>query len=182
MSLVLQSSGGGQITIQEPATASNFTATLPASTGTILTTGSPQSGGVIQVVQGTFGTLVSSSSSTFVDTGLTATITPKFATSRILCVVSMNGCAKDTNNNGLALQLLRNATVISNFVNTGGFTNSTATNRFGSCSTNFLDSPATTSATTYKVQFSAPQNTGNVYICIDGASSTSTITLMEIAS
>jgi hypothetical protein len=36
MSLVLQSSGGGQITIQEPATASNFTQTLPAATGTTL--------------------------------------------------------------------------------------------------------------------------------------------------
>jgi hypothetical protein len=38
MSLVLQSSGGGQITIQEPATASNFTATLPAATGTLVVT------------------------------------------------------------------------------------------------------------------------------------------------
>jgi hypothetical protein len=41
MSLVLQSSGGGQITIQEPATASNFTVTLPAADGTsILANGS----------------------------------------------------------------------------------------------------------------------------------------------
>ena len=39
MSLVLQSSGGGQITIQEPATASNFTQTLPAATGTVAVTG-----------------------------------------------------------------------------------------------------------------------------------------------
>ena len=35
MSLVLQSSGGGQITIQEPTTASNFTQTLPAATGDV---------------------------------------------------------------------------------------------------------------------------------------------------
>jgi hypothetical protein len=39
MCLVLQSSGGGQITIQEPTTASNFTATLPATTGTLVVTG-----------------------------------------------------------------------------------------------------------------------------------------------
>jgi hypothetical protein len=39
MSLVLQSSGGGQITIQEPATASNFTATLPTADGTIVVSG-----------------------------------------------------------------------------------------------------------------------------------------------
>ena len=39
MSLVLQSSGGGQITIQEPTTASNFTATIPAATGEVMVTG-----------------------------------------------------------------------------------------------------------------------------------------------
>jgi hypothetical protein len=39
MSLVLQSSGGGSITINEPATASNFTQTLPAATGTVMVSG-----------------------------------------------------------------------------------------------------------------------------------------------
>jgi hypothetical protein len=38
MSIVLQSSGGGSVTIAEPATASNFTQTLPATTGTIALT------------------------------------------------------------------------------------------------------------------------------------------------
>ena len=38
MSLKLNSSGGGSVTIQEPTTASDFTLTLPASTGTVLTT------------------------------------------------------------------------------------------------------------------------------------------------
>lgn len=39
MSIILQSSGGGQITLQEPATASNFTQSLPAVSGTVVTTG-----------------------------------------------------------------------------------------------------------------------------------------------
>jgi len=39
MSIVLQSSGGGSVTIQEPATASNLTATLPAATGQIMVSG-----------------------------------------------------------------------------------------------------------------------------------------------
>lgn len=39
MSIVLQSSGGGSITIAEPATASNFTQTLPAATGTVMVSG-----------------------------------------------------------------------------------------------------------------------------------------------
>ena len=39
MSIVLQSSGGGSVTIAEPATASNFTATLPAATGDVMVSG-----------------------------------------------------------------------------------------------------------------------------------------------
>jgi len=39
MSIILQSSGGGSVTIAEPATASNFTATLPAATGTVMVSG-----------------------------------------------------------------------------------------------------------------------------------------------
>jgi hypothetical protein len=39
MSLVLQSSAGGQITIQEPTTASNFTQTLPAASGEVMVSG-----------------------------------------------------------------------------------------------------------------------------------------------
>ncbi len=39
MSLILQSSGGGQITIQEPTTASNFTQTLPAASGEVMVSG-----------------------------------------------------------------------------------------------------------------------------------------------
>ena len=39
MSIILQSSGGGQITIQEPATASNFTQTLPAASGEVMVSG-----------------------------------------------------------------------------------------------------------------------------------------------
>ena len=38
MSIVLQSTGGGSVTIQEPSTASNFTQTLPAATGTVALT------------------------------------------------------------------------------------------------------------------------------------------------
>jgi hypothetical protein len=39
MSLVLQSTGGGSVSIVEPTTASNFTQTLPASTGTVMVSG-----------------------------------------------------------------------------------------------------------------------------------------------
>jgi hypothetical protein len=44
MSLVLQSSGGGSVTLQEPVTASNLTITVPAETGTMITTASTFAG------------------------------------------------------------------------------------------------------------------------------------------
>ena len=59
MSLVLQSSGGGSVTIAEPSTASNFTATLPAGTGTIAVQGA--SSNIVS------GTAVASTSGTSID-------------------------------------------------------------------------------------------------------------------
>ena len=51
---------------------------------------SPQSNTVLQVVQNEYSTQVSLSSTTYTDNGLTATITPKFSTSRILILISQN--------------------------------------------------------------------------------------------
>ena len=50
--------------------------------------GAPTGGGgsIIQVVQGTFGGQFSTTSTSLVDQGLTATITPKFSTSKILAI------------------------------------------------------------------------------------------------
>jgi len=56
MSLVLQSSGGGQVTIQEPTTASNFTQTLPAATGDVMVSGNMPA---FSAYQGTSQTLTS---------------------------------------------------------------------------------------------------------------------------
>jgi hypothetical protein len=62
MSIVLQSSGGGSVTIQEPTTASNFTTTLPASDGTVMVSGNMptfsayySSGSPQSFTNGTFG-------------------------------------------------------------------------------------------------------------------------------
>ena len=179
MSIVLQSSGGGSVTIVEPTTASNFTQTLPASTGTVITTGSPQSGSVIQVVNATYGTTVTSTNSTNVDTGLTATITPLFANSKILVLASQNGLAK-INNTYMQLLLFRGATQLATFGNAIAYTNSTADNRVGGASLSYLDSPATTSAITYKTQFNSQTNASSV--TVQDNYGLSTITLMEISA
>jgi hypothetical protein len=177
--LILSGSTSGSVTLSSPAVSGTTTLTLPVANGTIITTGSPQSGGVIQVVNATYSTQTSTTTNTYIDTGLTATITPKFSTSKILVIVDVSDVGKDTNNTYVSLRLLRGATSILTFTNQAAWTNSGASNDVGSCSANYLDSPATTSATTYKVQFNSVQNNANAYVMI--SNSTSTITLMEVA-
>ena len=139
-------------------------------------------GSVLQVVNAVYSTAITSTTSAFADTGLTASITPKFSTSKILVFVDMSGCGKNNINTFLALQLLRNSTTILNFEGIAGYTGSITYNSFGSVSTSYLDSPATTSSTTYKVQLSNVGNSGVVKINENGGNaSASTITLLEIA-
>jgi len=181
MSLVLQSSGGGSVTLQEPVTASNLTITVPAVTGTMLTTAS--TGTVLQVVNATYATEVSSSSSTYADTGLTASITPTSSSSKILILVNQNGVYKagtGTSFNGCSIQLLRNSTVLAKIADSYAYTGSLIDNISGQCSSSYLDSPATTSSVSYKTQFMATQNTASVKV--QAGSAVSTITLLEIAA
>ena len=139
-------------------------------------------GSVLQVVNAAITTYVTSSSSTFADTGVTATITPKFSTSKILVLIDHAGCSKETNNTGLQIKVLRGSTQIVYIEDIGGSNNTTTPNYFGTVSTNYLDSPATTSATTYKSQLASRANNALVSVGNYGSVPvTSTITLMEIA-
>jgi hypothetical protein len=141
-------------------------------------------GQVLQVVNATYGTIVGNNTSTYADTGLTATITPKFSTSKILVFCSIAGCSKQgaNANNSIDLQLVRGSTSILQFEGILGVNSSTSGASGVSASASYLDSPATTSATTYKVQFAADQNANTVYVQAGNTrSATSTITLMEIA-
>jgi hypothetical protein len=136
-------------------------------------------GSVLQVVNATYGTYVSTSSATPSDTGLSATITPTSSTSKILIIVDQVGNRKQNSNTRMALRLLRSASSIIQFESNGGWTNTTTLNGFGGSGASFLDSPATTSATTYKTQFWSVDGTAQVETNVDNA--VSTITLMEIA-
>ena len=175
--------------------ADTFTKLSLGTAGKVLTVNSgatapewatPAGGGgkVLQVVNATTSTATSSSSSTFADTTLTATITPTSATSTILVLVSQNGCLKATNDTALQLRLLRGATVISNFARLAGYTGSAATNFGDGSSLSYLDSPATTSATTYKTQLASQGNNAEVQVQLTsgGTATMSTITLLEIGA
>jgi len=138
-------------------------------------------GNVLQVVNFSTTTAASSSSASWVDTTLTATITPKFSTSKILILVSQNGMRKGTTNvyDDIGVRLLRAGTAISQPAYFAGYTNSTLQFYGLSCSLSYLDSPATTSATIYKTQVANTDGTGAVSTQYSGEMST--ITLMEIA-
>ena len=161
------------------------------TTGDILTvaggvpTWAPPAGGgkVFQVINATYSTQTNSSSTTFADTGLTATITPTSATSKILVFANIAGIIKTDQNTstGGIYNLMRGATqIVADFGGVAGFNNVSQFNYVGGAALTYLDNPATTSATTYKVQFK--NNAGLNQIGVQGNSASSSITLMEIGA
>ena len=158
-----------------------FTGSASQITSGTLPSAQLPTGSVLQVVQGTATSTVTTSSNVYVDTGLTASITPKFSTSKILVIINHNENFKSNANanNSIALRLFRNSTSINQIANSLGYQPS-ATGMVMSISACYLDSPATTSATTYKTQFAnVDGNAASVQVQAD--SIPSTITLMEIA-
>jgi hypothetical protein len=184
MSIIFQSSGGGSVTLQEPVTASNLTITVPAVTGTMLTTAS--AGTVLQVVQTVFSTNVEIKSTSFTDTGLTASITPSSSSSKILVIVSQQTAFFENGNAERAsyIQLLRGATVITDkqYLSAAGVGGSTYLHLTLDGSIVYLDSPATTSSTTYKTQASVSSTANDTGLSFNRGNGKSTITLMEIAA
>ena len=134
-------------------------------------------GSVLQVVNASTLTEVSTTGSSYIDTGLTATITPTSATSTILVLVSQVGVGKAAGNGGVYLKLIRGATHLAHLGNNMVYTGTADALRTGGVSANYLDSPATTSATTYKTQFRA---FNSVTAYVQQTNAVSTITLMEI--
>ena len=141
----------------------------------------PQQGKILQVVEAQATTAVNSSSTSYADTGLTATITPTSATSKILVSFTINGRKSSTSAaSGLNLKLLRDATTLTTTTNLG-YTG-TAIDLYFTSGNQYLDSPATTSATTYKVQFANGAAVSLVGVQPGSANSPSSITLLEVAA
>ena len=139
-------------------------------------------GAVLQVVSQNYTTNFESSTTSFADVGITASITPTSSSSKILVLVTLGGVYKDGADSltGLQARLVRGATTIQQFSNRLGFNSSSAPNYVG-ISYNYLDSPATTSSTTYKIQAANKASASKVAININGPDDASSITLLEIA-
>jgi len=158
-----------------------LTADSTASTG--LKWAAAPAGKILQVVQATYATETSSTSLSYADTGLTATITPTSATSQVLVMLVQQGCQKDSGDaaNGLFLKVLRGATTLHTYANLFLY-NASTTQTSGIWAYNYLDSPATTSATTYKTQLAARNTGSGSAVKVQQGSVTSTIILMEIGA
>ena len=162
--------------------------TADSTTATGLKWAAPAGGGkVLQVVSATTTTQTGIATTTLTDTTITATITPTSSTSKILVIISA-----EFFNNRLAAgvdalaRVLRNGTTILDYPNesfnysyqAGG----TSTAFVGVFGINYLDSPATTSATTYKMQGAVLTTANSSSITFQYSSAPSTITLMEIGA
>ena len=139
---------------------------------------SGSSGGVIQVRYGFTSTHVDSSSGTYIDTGITASITPTRSDSKIIVMASLN-CVQKTNGTYLKVRVVRDSTEIAKIDEGSGYTNDTSNNIIVSISCHFLDSPATTSAVTYKLQFASVANFSTTLVQVN--SSLSSMILMEVS-
>ena len=157
-----------------PLNATNITSgTLPSAQ---LPTGC-----VLQVVSAVYTTAVTNSTLTLATTNLTASITPKFSTSKILVLINHNGvfCPLGAGPGGVTISLFRNSTSIQFVIGQAGYNAADPYPPIVSVGANCLDSPATTSSVTYSTKFALFQGTGTAYVNVNGE--TSSITLMEIA-
>jgi len=116
---------------------------------------------ILQVIESANDTtLRSTTSATFADSGLSLTITPQATTNKILCVYVVNGfCGGPTT--GLGIRLLRGASTAVGVDYDNGY-GSASGNAFNAM-LYYIDSPATVSATTYKIQYNRNQGATTAY-------------------
>ncbi len=142
-------------------------------------------GTVLQVKQQVYNTYSTFTSNSYTDTGITLSITPKSTSSKILLLASIqvsNGTNVNANETGF--QFVRGSTSIRVFERPIFAYNQSGDNIAidANISLNFLDSPSTTSATTYKVQVKeGSSGTIRINDHIVTGNGCSTLTLMEIA-
>jgi hypothetical protein len=149
-------------------------------------------GVVLQVVQATSTTQTTVASSTYTDVGLSVSITPKFATSKVLVFASVVADMQKSTGSaqGGGISIVRNSTTVWAPNPNGSSQPYTWYTQIGSGASielttvmnlNYLDSPATTSAITYKIQGAVYSTNNSGQIIFQLANATSNIIAMEIA-
>lgn len=136
-------------------------------------------GAVLQVVNATFSSNTSTTSTSFVTSGFSVSITPKFATSKILAMVSGGGGYSVATGASLHSTIYRDSTNLGNA--TYGLTRyyGASSSVLAPHSMTVLDSPATTSAITYTCYFKSLTGASVDFMYSDRG--VMSFTLMEIA-
>jgi hypothetical protein len=145
-----------------------------------VTTSDLPAGSVLQVVNATTTTTTTTTSASYVDTALSASITPSSASNKVLVIVTGGISVTDLGNvygDGWA-NITRGATNISETRVAINFGSSTWNDFISALPISHLDSPSTTSSTTYKVRIYS----SNSLLVYPSGSTAATITLMEIAA
>jgi hypothetical protein len=140
-------------------------------------------GKVLQVVQATISTDTTVTSTSYTDTGVTVNITPTLSTSKVMVIVTQlitlgTGGNSDS---GLSLNIMRGGTQVYQIDQNQALTVYSNTTATVPVAMNYLDSPATTSATTYKIQGKLNATSGRS-ARFQQNSSTSNILLLEIGA
>jgi hypothetical protein len=143
-------------------------------------------GALLQVENIMKTSIFTTTSTSFVDvTDLSATITPRFSSSKILINVSVSTAHSGPDTNYVAARLMRNGIPIAINANGWFIRNNSAQVRDDVMpfSFEFFDSPATTSLLNYSIQFRVSAGTGylNRPQNFSSESGVSSITIMEIA-
>lgn len=157
--------------------------TADSTTSTGMKWASPASGGkVLQAIYSNYTGNAVSSTATFANTGLSATITPSATTSKILVMVFHPDLYLSTNDTGVGLKLFRDATLINHAAQQIGRTAGVTAARNTFFSMTQMDAPATTSAITYKTQFNS-NGPGGAQVEINAfGTGTNTMILLEIGA
>jgi hypothetical protein len=142
----------------------------------------PAGGGkILQVVQGNTTTSTTSTSSTYIDSTLTASITPSSTNSKVLVIVSLMGVFTAANNTGISPKLVRAATDLVDYFAMPQIPENGSGHASDGFNWNFsyLDSPATTSATAYKIQI---KSHNGATVTVQKNSVNSYIQLLEVGA
>ena len=174
-------------TIKGPASGGNANKilvpsghTLDASSGGL----TPPAGHVVQVVESARTVWSNTATAYFVSTGHSVAITPTSTSNKILLMGQMNGTYMSTTNAYMQIKLYKNSSDIAWLASNYG---QNANGHIGeSFSWSYLDSPSTTSATTYELYYRAPYGgttVGYNNYAINGNNTTrSSIIAMEISA
>ena len=145
---------------------------------------SGQGGGIVQVVTGSTNNRTETTSTSYVDTNISASITPASSSNKIIVILSTT-VSIDSSNGFIRLTVFRGGSSGTNLGdgNTGisQFGINNGNDAIGNGGFVIVDTPSTTSATTYLVRFRKDGN-GTVKVPANNGEEEAVITLMEVSA